>query len=480
MLGMLNFNLIVGVVSVIGVLGVLLFIKKSYIKAPPDTAYIISGIRDKIIIGKSSIVLPIVERVDELHLGLISVDVKNEKSPTYDYIEVDIDGVVKLEIDTSEEGMKLASKNFLNDNKEDIAEKVIEVLEGNMREITGQMDIADMIQDRKTFGEKVQENAAPDMKKMGLEIVAFNIQSIKDRAEIIESLGAENTEQIKKNATIAKAKAQEEIRISQAESDNKAHEAETNNQLLIAQRDNSLKIDKAKLLAESSKEESIATSVKSIEDAKQKLLIQGERSKVEKFDALLAVELETQRLAAEEKAKADANQYVRVEEAKANKAIKLLEAEAFKESKLAEAEAIKTLGEAEAGKIKAVAVAEAEGILKKAEAMQQYGEAAITEMIINKLPEIVAASAKPLENIDKITMYGEGNVSKLTEDITKGSNQLMNGVFDGVGIDLKSILGGFLGAKTAIGSEDRKDLALVAQEIMAGVKTTETEEQIKE
>ena len=83
--------------------------------------------------------------------------------------------------------------------------------------------------------------------------------------------------------------------------------------------------------------------------------------------------------------------------------------------------------------------------------MAKMKEAAILEMYFKVLPEIAANVAKPLQNIDKITMYGEGNTSKLVEDITKSTNQITEGLTSGLGLDIKSVLAGALGTKMMLG-----------------------------
>lgn len=143
-------------------------------------------------------------------------------------------------------------------------------------------------------------------------------------------------------------------------------------------------------------------------------------------------------------------------EAEAVKIKAQAEAESIKMKALAEAESKKEIGLAEAEAIKAKAVAEAEGIDKKADAMKKYGEAAILEMYFKALPEIAKNIASPLNNIDKITMYGEGNSSKLIEDITKSISQINNGISDATGLDLKSVLAGALGGKLLSEKNDKE------------------------
>ena len=143
---------------IIGVVALAAIIASGYVKAPPDTAYIISGFRKpRILIGKAGIRIPFLERMDKLSLKMFSVDVKTtDYVPNAEYINVKVDATVKIRIGQSQEMMTLASKFFLNEGEEMIIRRVQDTLEGNMREIVGQMRLEEIVNDRKAFGERVQ------------------------------------------------------------------------------------------------------------------------------------------------------------------------------------------------------------------------------------------------------------------------------------------------------------------------------------
>lgn len=146
--------IIVGVV----VIALILIVMTGYVKSPSDTAYIISGLKKepKYVIGRSSIRIPFLQRMDKLMLKMISVDVKTEDSvPTNDYINVNIDSAVKVKVSSDPAKMKIAASNFLNKNEEYIRSSVVDVLQGNVREIIGQMKLEEIVQDRKKFADKV-------------------------------------------------------------------------------------------------------------------------------------------------------------------------------------------------------------------------------------------------------------------------------------------------------------------------------------
>ena len=159
-----------------GVILLIIIVVSGYCKAPPDEAYIVSGLKKRVLIGRAGVKIPFLERLDKLSLKLISVDVKTATSvPTADYINVRVDSVVNIKISDKPEMIALAAQNFLNQDSKYICGVAREVLEGNVREIVGQMGLQDMVNDRKKFAEKVQENASPDLSAMGLEIVSFNV-----------------------------------------------------------------------------------------------------------------------------------------------------------------------------------------------------------------------------------------------------------------------------------------------------------------
>ena len=159
---------------VAGVLLALLFII-GYCKAPPDKAFIISGLRKRTLIGRAGFRIPFLERLDMVTLELIQVDVKTkQKVPNKDFINVNVDAVVNIKVSREPEMLALAAMNFLNASPQYISDNAKEVLEGNMREIVGEMTTKEMVLNRQQFAEAVKKNAAPDLERMGLEIVSFN------------------------------------------------------------------------------------------------------------------------------------------------------------------------------------------------------------------------------------------------------------------------------------------------------------------
>ena len=241
----ISLGVVVAIIAVIALLGI---IASGYVKAPPDTAFIISGLRKKIIIGKSSIKIPFLERLDKLSLKLIPIDVKTEAAvPTADYINIQVDAAVNVKVSSEPEKLKQAAENFLNQNTQYIAQVAREVLEGNMREIVGRMRLEEMVSDRQKFADLVKENAEPDLAAMGLDVVSFNVQNFTDSNGVIDDLGIDNISQIKKKAAIAKAEAEKEIAVAKAEADRQSNDARINSEREIAIKNNELDMQKAEL-----------------------------------------------------------------------------------------------------------------------------------------------------------------------------------------------------------------------------------------
>ena len=434
-------------------------IASGFVSASPGQIKVVSGPwGQRTIHGKTGWKLPLIERVDVMTAAMISVDVRTaDFVPTNNYINIKVDAAVKVRIGIDKEELfKAATRNFLYKDTSEIADEVRDTLEGHLRAIIGQMKLEDIVTDRAKFSENVQTNATKDLEEMGLEIVAFNIQGLTDANGVIDNLGVDNTETIKKDAAIAKAKATQEVQEQQAVSNKLANDARVKAELEIAEKNTELAKRQAALKVESDTERAKAEAAYNIqaqiqrksieiETAEAEIARQEQEAKVKERE----VAVKRQALAASVEAEADAQKYAaeRSAEAELIRRQKAAEAELFETQKEAEAqerraEANRRQAEEEAkGKAEAEAIrmkldAEAEGLDKKAEAMKKYGEAAITEMLVNVLPEIAKNVATPLSNVDKITMYGEGNSGKMVGDIMTSMNQITNGM----GLDIKDLI----------------------------------------
>ena len=436
MLDFIKSNPFVIVIAVVVILFVL-FLLIGYEKAPSDKVFLISGLRrkPKILIGKAGIRIPFFERKDILIAKQISVDIKtNGFIPTLDFIGVDVDAIAKIALDVdSPEGILLAQKNFLNMSEAQIREALTDSLQGNMREIIGTINLKEICNNRQKFGDQVQEKAQRDMNALGVKIISCNIQRVIDENELINALGQDNMSKIQKEASIAKAEAERDIAIAQAEAKKLANDAEVNSKTEIAIKQNELSIKEAELQKLSDTKKAEAAAAYKIQEEEQRKILEitatnADIAKQEREVELKAkqAEVKEQELAASIKKQAEAEKYrieqnaqaelfKRQKEAEAKKyeetqkaEAEKIRAEALKYMKEQEAAGIAAIGKAEAEAIREKGIAEAEALEKKADAMTKYGKAAILEMVVNKLPEMATAIAKPLESIDKVTIIDGG------------------------------------------------------------------------
>lgn len=466
-----------------------------YVKAPPSVAYVLSGLRKepRILVGTGGLKVPIIERLDKVFLGQTTVDVKTSMPvPTHDFIDVMVDAVCKVRVAPSQEGTRLAAKNFLNMTSEQIAKSVQDSLEGNMREVIGAISLQDLVTNRDAFSDQIQKKAAGDMEKLGLEILSCNIQNINDKNGLIKDLGADNTYKIKKDAAINKANAEKEIAVAESNAKKAANDVQVRNETEIAERQNELAIRKADLKRESDTKQAEADAAYEIQKQEQQKTVniktvdaEIEKTKRAQILADEEVKVTQNKLKASVNAQADAKKYdteidaqarkfkiqtdaeaelerqtkeaeaqVRIAEAKA-KALKA-EADAKKYAALQEAEGIEAKGKAEAAAKQAVLEAEAEGIRAKgdaeAEAMDKKAEAfkksefAKLEMVLEMqkvvLPQVAENVAKPMGNIKDVTIYGStgGEVAGISQNVPVVMQRTFDIVKETTGVDLADVM----------------------------------------
>lgn len=418
------------------VIAILAVFFMGYVKASPNEVYVISGLgKKRYLTGRAGIKIPFIEKADHLTLTLIPIDVKTSAEvPTADFININVDAAVNIQIGSDTESLDKASANFLNKKEDAIAKIAREVLEGNMREIIGRMRLHEMVQDRQKFAELVRENAQPDLAAMGLVIVSFNIQNFNDKDDVITNLGVDNIVSIRKNAAISRANSERDINVAQAEADNESNDArvkadiaiaEKNNELLLRQNELKKEADIAKAKADAAykiqeqeqrKQIEITTKAAEIARAEQDATLQEKlaAAKEKALDAEVRKAADAAKYQVEQEAAAQLTKEQRAAEANAYRVKKdaeaaKLRAEADRYQREQEAAGIAAIGKAEAEAIAAKGLAEAEAMEKKAEAYAKYNSAAIAQMVIDKLPEVAHEVALPLNAIDKITIIDSGS-----------------------------------------------------------------------
>lgn len=450
----------------------------SYVKASPSRAFIISGLSKipRILIGKGGFKIPFLERKDELSLSQITIDINTkEPVPTKDFIEVSIDAVAIIQV--SHANIQTAAKNYVNKSNEEIGKSVTQTLSGCLREAIGTVEFKELNLNRDAFSKTVMKNAETDITSLGLEILSCNIERICDHNGLIESLGADNTWRIKKEAAITKATSEREIRETAATQEQQAKTKELDVAENIAERENQLTIKKANLKKDADRYKADADAAYAIQEANQQKtineqIVEAEIAKQIKLQTLTKeevkvtenqlmssvnkqaeaqkyktevnaqAELEKQRLEAEArlviqqkeseaiKVKAEAERYLKEQEAKAVKA--MAEAEAAK---------IQMEGKATADAIKAKGLAEAEALQKKAEAYEKFGHAAILDMVVKVLPEVTKNVAEPISAISSVNIYGSNGdgISNLSGNVPTVLAQTFD-TLQSVGVPVKEML----------------------------------------
>ena len=416
-----------------------------YKKAPPTQAIVVTGFglsRPKVVCGRGVFVLPIVQRADRLNMRLLKIDVKTPETgvKTKEGVSLWLDSVVTVQVysensTVSDEEVRNAGyddirkyinsrqqsaiSNFLGMDEAHINEKINDVLQGNLREIVSEMTVDQILTNRKQMAVSVVENARPDLAKMGLEVVTFNVQDVKDAVDamghnhgVIEAIGVEQEELVKKRASIAKAEAERDVSCA------KAAAADANAAGMIQTN------LRAKEVKESEADAEIARQKKMVDLAAQE------------------AEVQQRKLDAEVRKQADAELYRRQKEAEAQKYEAERAAEAAKFAKQQEAEGIALVGKAEAEAIRQKGLAEAEAMKQKAEAYKQYNDAAVAEMMIKVLPEIAKSVAQPLSSIDKVSIIGgdASGVSGVSGNVPVLMAQTMEAMKEATGIDMRDIV----------------------------------------
>ena len=455
-----------------GILVLIVFIFISYVKAPPSFAYIISGLskEPRVLIGSGGFRIPFFERMDRVYLGQITVDIKTEESvPTNDFINVDVDAVAKIRVTPNSEGTRLAAKNFLNMSPDEIAQQLQDSLQGNMREIIGTLDLRSLNTDRDGFSDQVMAKASPDMAKLGIDIISCNIQNVTDREGLIKDLGADNTAKIKKDAAINRAVAERDVKIEVSKADKQSNDARVDADTAIAVKNNELALRRAALKKEADTAQADADAAYAIQQQEQQKTIniktveaEIEKTKREQILSKEQIEIKQNQLAAEVEKKADADKYKveidaqadleqrkRVAEAQKYEAeqralAQNAESDAVRYRLEQEAIGIKAKGEAEAYAIQKKGEAEALAMDKKAEAYKKYNNAAVMQMMIEVLPQVVENVAKPISSIKDVSIYsGSGDgaaITAMSGGVPVAIKQAFDVLKSATGVDMADIM----------------------------------------
>src|SRR5215468_162852 len=434
--------LIIAGLLVVAILLLISFIAKLYRKAGPHEALIVYGFRGtRIVKGRGTVIFPMMQTCRVLSLELMSFDVAPQQDLyTRQGVAVTVEAVAQIKVKSDEESIRTAAEQFLTKGPAEREGLIRLVMEGHLRGIIGQLTVEEIVKQPEMVGERMRSTCAEDMNKMGLEVISFTIKEVRDKNEYITNMGRPDVARIKRDADVAAAEAERDTAIKRAEAsrasavakaqaDQERVAAETASMAKQAEAQRDLEVKKAQFLEVTKRQQAQADKAYDIQTNIMQQQVVAEQVKV------MQVEKEQQ---------------VKVQEAEINRREKELIATVLKQAEierqriqtLAEAEKQRLIAEAEghASSIRQQGEAEAEIIFKKgeaeakamnvkAEAFQEYNQAAVFDKLLTSLPEVVKAMAAPLANVDKITVVSTGNgdatgMNKITGDLTKMAAQV--------------------------------------------------------
>ncbi|MFJ1546644.1 flotillin family protein [Streptomyces sp. NPDC088246] len=461
---------VIGVVVLLVLLALVVITR--YKVAGPSEAFIITGRRgkkstdpvtgrtsidnsgQKVVVGGGVFVVPFVQQKFTLDLSSRHIPVAVRGAVTLRGVKSNLEGVAIVKVGGSEEAIRAAAQRFLQ-QQDGIVGFTQEVLSGALRAIVGRMSVEDIIRDRAAFAGQVAEEAEASLSGQGLILDAFQIQDITTEGSYLEDLGRPEAARAKQEADIAEAiakRASEQARLKAAE------------EIAIAERTFYLK--QAEIKAETEAAAAKANAAGPLAEAARQQEVLAEQEKVAQRQAALTDrELDTK-----VRKPADAARYQAEQEAEARRIAQVKEAEADAErSRLtgqgeklhrsALADAVRIEGEAEAAAIAAKGAAEAEAMQKKADAFAQYGDAAVLQMLVEVLPQVVAKAAEPLSAIDKMTVISTDGASQLSRTVADNVAQGMELLSSTTGVDLAALLKNLKGGAAATASADLSDRA---------------------
>ncbi|WP_129264526.1 flotillin family protein [Streptomyces sp. M3] len=445
------------VIAIIGIVVLLVLLALAVITrykvAGPSQAFIITGRRgkkstdpvtgrtsidnsgQKVVVGGGVFVVPFVQQKFTLDLSSRHIPVAVRGAVTLRGVKSNLEGVAIVKVGGSEDAIRAAAQRFLQ-QQDGIVGFTQEVLSGALRAIVGRMSVEDIIRDRAAFAGQVAEEAEASLSGQGLILDAFQIQDITTEGSYLEDLGRPEAARAKQEADIAEAiarRASEQARLKAAE------------EIAIAERTFYLK--QAEIKAETEAAAAKANAAGPLAEAARQQEVLSEQEKVaERQAALTDRELDTK-----VRKPADAARYQAEQEAEARRIAQVKEAEADAErSRLtgqgeklhrsALADAVRIEGESEAAAIAAKGAAEAEAMQKKADAFKQYGDAAVLQMLVEVLPQVVAKASEPLSAVDKLTVISTDGASQLSRTVADNVAQGVELLNSTTGVDLAALL----------------------------------------
>jgi flotillin len=461
-----------GVVFVVLFFCILFWVAGRYRKAGPNEAIVVFGRgRTTVVVGGGIFVWPFFYETRRMSLEIMTIDVNVGEVYTDQGVPVTVDGVAQVRVGETEEMVRTAAGQFLGKTVQEVRNVALQTLEGHLRAILGMMTVEAIYKQRDQFAQQVQDVAANDLAGMGMRIVSFTIREIRDSQGYLEALGKKRTAEVKRDAIIGERTADREARAEAAQQDMEARQAEAarDADARMAERDRNIRA--AEYQAQENEAKAKADLAYPLQESKTQQLVEKEKIQVEviqkemqtqvqvreierkerELDATVRKPAEADRFRIETLADAERARRIQEAEGEATATTRLGQgrAAATQAEGLAQAEVIKATGLSEAEVIRQKGFSEAEAMSKKAEAWQNYNEAAITEKVIEVLPAIASAVAQPLAKTEKIVMVNVGGgdgaggsvgASRITGDVANVISQLPPVVEALSGIDFTEML----------------------------------------
>merc|ERR1719340_52057 len=367
-----------------------------------------------------------------------------ENVETAQGVPLTVTGVAQVKIMKNADLLQTASEQFLGKKEHEIKSTVLQTLEGHLRAILGTLTVEEVYKDRDQFASLVREVAAPDVGRMGIEVLSFTIKDVYDNVTYLASLGKAQTSQVKRDADIGVAQANRDAGIRSAECQKAAMDVKFSTDSKIEDNSRAFKLQKANFDKEVNSAKAEAQLAYELQAAKIQQKIRNEEIQIQVVERRKQIEIEEQEIRRKEKelmstvklpAEAEGYKVQTIAEGKRTQTV---------EGARAEAERVRLIGASEARAIEAVGRAEAEKMRMKASAYKQYGDAAIMALVLEALPQIAAEVAAPLAKTDEIVLLG--GADKTTSEVNKLLGQLPPAVAALTGVDVTGALGKIPGA----------------------------------
>ena len=427
---------------VLVILMIMTVIARMYRKAGPNEALIVYGLGGThVYTGRGTVIFPMVQTCRDLSLELMSFDVAPQQNLyTKQGVAVTVEAVAQIKVKNDQESILTSAEQFLTKRPDQREGLIRLVMEGHLRGIIGQLTVEQIVKEPEMVGDRMRSTCAEDMSKMGLEVVSFTIKEVRDKNEYITNMGRPDIVRIKRDAEVAAAEAERDIAIKRAEAtraaatakaqaDMERVAAETASLAKQAEAQRDLDIKKANYLEATKKAQAQADKSYEIETNRQQQAVVAEQVRVQQVEREAQVKVQEAEIARRERELiATVLKQAEIERQR----IETL-ANAERQRLMSEAEgqaaAIRAQGEAEAEIIFKKGEAEARAMNVKAEAFQEYNQAAIVDKLFTSLPDVVRALSEPLSKVDKVTIVSTGNgdaagAYKLTGDVTKIAAQV--------------------------------------------------------